>query len=84
MIKVEISIELVESLINHSAEVCGSVLLLELKDSMELLLVQKLMEGRVVSLRSIFEACWGELVDESPEISLESTEYDIGTLTKGC
>ena len=61
MIKIELSLELVETLINP--EYTGSVLLLEIKEAMENSICVGLVEGRAVSLAKAFKEAWQELVE---------------------
>ena len=60
---VTISLELVETLLEEGT-FTGSVLLLEIKESMEHSISAGLVGGRVVSLREAFKQAWGELVEE--------------------
>ena len=62
MIKVEIPLDLVESLIDGGENYVGTVLLLELKDLIEHSISVGLLKGRVVSIRGAFEEAWRELV----------------------
>ena len=59
---VTISLELVETLLEEGFT--GSVLLLEIKESMEQSICAGLVGGCVVSLREAFKQAWAELVLE--------------------
>ena len=64
MITVTVQLELVESLLAENTRYTGTVLLCELRDSMQTFLSQGLMRGCKVSLRDAFDFAWSELVDE--------------------
>ncbi len=86
-IKIDISLELVESLMDHTADYCGSVLLLELKSGMETHIQRKLLDGKIISLRSAFETSWNELVQIEPDVmslSMEDVDMDVDALINGC
>lgn len=73
-LSVHISLALVESLIDQRSEIC-SVLLLELKHSIEVFLQNGLIRGCPVSLADAFNCAWRELVIEEPEsMSLSDNE----------
>ena len=62
MLTVNLTFELVESLINRGSAYTGTVLLMELKELMETSMSWGLMNGREVSLVRSFEEAWNELV----------------------
>ena len=76
-IKVTVTLDLIESLINYDYKMCGTVVLEEIKDMMEKYIAQGLMRGCSVTLKGAFDAAWVELVLVEPstmEMSME-TEY---------
>ena len=60
LIQINISLEFIETLVDSNFT--GSVLLLELKDAMEIAILDGLVSGKTVSIRSVFEEAWQELV----------------------
>jgi hypothetical protein len=69
MIKIEISIELVETLICPHSSYYGSVMLLEIKHSMEQRICTVLTRGGKISLSDAFDHVWNELVCEDTDMS---------------
>ena len=75
MIGVKIELELVESLVSETSTYTGTVLLCELRDSMQEFLEKGLMRGCMVSVRASFQHAWKELViEESSEDSMSLEE----------
>ena len=74
-ISVQISLSLVESMIDQRAEIC-SVLLIELKHSIEIFLQNGLIRGCPVSLGEAFECAWRDLVLEDPE-SMSMSDNEV-------
>ena len=72
MITVTIDLELVESMVEESSAYSGTVLLCELRDTMQRYLGTGLMRGCKVSVRAAFKFAWSELVVE--EITSDSEE----------
>ena len=66
MIGVKIELELVESLVSETSTYTGTVLLCELRDSMQEFLEKGLIRGCMVSIRASFQHAWKELVIEEP------------------
>ena len=64
MIEVKIDLELVESLLAETSTYTGTVLLCELKDSMETYIKNGLLRGCSVTVRKAFDHAWSELVVE--------------------
>ena len=62
MITIQIDIELVESMLSAHTPYTGSVLLHEIKTTMETFIKNGLERGCTVSLREAFEAAWVELI----------------------
>ena len=76
-LKVTVSLDLVETLINSDYKLCGTVVLHEIKTAMEKYIAQGLIRGCKVTLKEAFEASWVELVVIEPtsmEMSME-TDY---------
>ena len=75
MIGVNIELELVESLVSETSTYTGTVLLCELRDTMQDFLEKGLIRGCMVSVRAAFQHAWSELVveenSESDEAMLE-------------
>ena len=69
MIEVKIELELVESLIAETSTYTGTVLLCELRDSMQTYLRNGLLRGCKVSVRKSFDYAWSELVVEGESMS---------------
>ena len=68
-VKVIISSELVESLVDEDSDMVGCVILEEIKTSMEKFLSQGLIRGCKVTLREAFDSAWSELIlQEDPII----------------
>ena len=75
MIGVKIELELVESLVSETSTYTGTVLLCELRDSMQEFLEKGLMRGCMVSVRASFQHAWKDLViEESSEESMSMEE----------
>ena len=75
MIGVKIELELVESLVSETSTYTGTVLLCELRDSMQEFLEKGLMRGCMVSVRASFQHAWKDLViEESSEDSMSMEE----------
>lgn len=75
MIKVEITLELVESLMSKYTHYSGTVLLQEIKSSIEIYIKNGLERGCKLSLEEAFDNAWTELV--LMDISEESmSAYD--------
>ena len=70
MITVQITLELVESLMSKHTHYTGSVLLQEIQTTMENFIKNGLERGCSVSIREAFESAWMELV--LMEVSEES------------
>ena len=64
MIEVEIELQLVESLVSETSQYTGTVLLCELRDTMQTFIKNGLLRGCKVSLRGAFQYAWYELVAE--------------------
>ena len=75
-VAVEVTIELVESLVNYDYKMCGSVVLQEVKTAMEKYIADGLMRGCKVTLKEAFEAAWVELVLVEPTTLEMSMEKD--------
>ena len=74
--QISLRLELVESFITNGVEDTGTVLLLELRDSMERIISARLMSGRVVTLQGAFDEAWHELVTEIKEMDMTGCESD--------
>ena len=75
MIGVKIELELVESLVSETSTYTGTVLLCELRDTMQDFLEKGLMRGCMVSVRASFQHAWKELViEESSDDSMSLEE----------
>ena len=74
MICVKIELELVESLVSETSTYTGTVLLGELRDSMQEFLEKGLMHGCMVSVRASFQHAWKELVIEESSVESMSME----------
>ena len=72
MIKVKIELQLVESLIAETSTYTGTVLLCELRDSMQTYIRNGLLRGCNVSIRKSFDYAWSELVMEDENMSESS------------
>ena len=79
MIEVKIDLELVESLLAETSTFTGTVLLCELRDSMETYIQNGLLRGCTVSVRKAFDYAWSELVDDDAVSSNE--DYTTEKLT---
>jgi hypothetical protein len=78
---VTISMNLVESLVNQQAQLC-SVLLIELKHSMEIFIQNGLIRGCPVTLEGAFDCAWRDLVLEEPQsMSISDDETTRGDYT---
>ena len=75
MIKVDISLELVETMMFENSEHQGSVLLLEIKSQMEDFISRGLLRGCKLSLREAFDYAWEELVMETNSLESMSGNY---------
>ena len=71
---VTISLELIESMVDEGT-FTGSVLLLEIKEAMELSISGGLESGGTVSLRAAFSEAWAELVLEEPT-SMNMSDFE--------
>ena len=76
MIKISLSLELVESLICPHSSYYGSVMLLEIKQSMEEHIAKVLERGGKISLSNAFDHVWNELVCEDTDVSSEYKDSD--------
>lgn len=65
MIKIEIELELIETMIHEHSEHQGSVLLHEIQLQMQDFISRGLLRGCKISLREAFEYAWEELVLET-------------------
>jgi hypothetical protein len=79
-VKVTLSLQLIESLIEVDSEMVGCVVLQELQQSMERFLTQGLARGCNVSLRSAFDNAWSELVLHEDPIVIEMESFENGLL----
>ena len=64
MIEVKIELQLVESLVSETSTYTGTVLLCELRDTMQTFIKNGLERGCKVSVRGAFEFAWSELIVE--------------------
>lgn len=71
-IKIQLKLELVESLVAVSSEYCGHVLLTELQTTMEVYLQRGLERGVPVTLVAAFDYAWQQLVVVSPDTMIMS------------
>jgi hypothetical protein len=71
--KIELELELVETLIHPKTSYYGSVMLLELKDAMESRLKKVLLRGGKISISEAFNYVWNELIVTDTELS---SSYD--------
>ena len=62
MLKVILELELVESLVEETSVYTGTVLLCELRDTMQQFLGNGLIRGCQVSIREAFDYAWSELI----------------------
>jgi hypothetical protein len=69
MIKISLDIELVESLLCPQSSYYGSVMLMEIKESMQQYIAKVLAGGGSISLNNAFDHVWNELVCEETDIS---------------
>ena len=79
MIEVKIDLELVESLLAETSAYTGTVLICELRDSMETYIQNVLLRGCTVCIRKAFDYAWSELVDDDAVSSNE--DYTTEKLT---
>jgi hypothetical protein len=78
MLKIHLSLELVESLIDGDSDMVGSVVVVELKKSMERFLIQGLARGCNVNLQDSFDNAWSELVLQEDPILVDMDTFDCG------
>jgi hypothetical protein len=76
MIEISLSLELVESLLCPQSSYYGSVMLLEIKESMQLYIAKVLVDGGSISLNNAFDHVWNELVCEETDISSDYKDTD--------
>ena len=75
MIEVVIELQLVESLVSETSQYTGTVLLCELRDTMQVYIRNGLLRGCKVSLRDSFQYAWSELVVED-DLSESEDSYN--------
>ena len=75
-IKISLSLELIESLVDEDSEMVGCVVLQEIRNSMEKFLVQGLARGCTVNLREAFDNAWSELVLQEDPIVIDMDTFD--------
>ena len=75
-IKISLSLELIESLVDVDSEMVGCVVLQEIQNSMEKFLVQGLARGCTVNLREAFDNAWSELVLQEDPIVIDMDTFD--------
>ena len=71
-VSVKLTLDLVESLISENTPYTGTVLLCEIRDSMQTFLRNGLVRGCTVSLQAAFQHAWDELI--SDEFSDENSD----------
>ena len=74
--KINLSLELVESLVDEDSDMVGCVVLQEIKNSMEKFLSQGLARGCNVNLRESFDNAWSELVLQEDPIVIDMETFD--------
>jgi hypothetical protein len=77
MIKISIPLELVETLISPKTSYYGSVMLLEIQESLENHLSLMLTRGSRISLQEAFRFVWAELVTSETDISSSYENDDL-------
>ena len=77
IIKIEIPLELVETLVNENSQHQGCVILLEIRTEMQNYIARGLLRGCRVSLRDAFEFAWEELVFETNSHESLSDEMQL-------
>ena len=75
-VKIDVSLELVESLVDEDSPMVGCVVLQEIKTSMEKFLAQGLARGCNVSLRESFDNAWSELVLQEDPIVIDMETFE--------
>ena len=76
MLNIDLSLELVESMIDGRSPMVGMVVLVELKNSMEKFLKQGLVRGCNVNLREAFDTAWSELVLLEDPVVIEMDTFE--------
>ena len=76
MLKIHLSLELVESMIDGDSDMVGSVVVGELKNSMERFLIQGLARGCTVNLQQSFDNAWSELVLQEDPILVDMETFE--------